>query len=185
MTVKYPTKREAKKLEALRVEEFTTPRLESPVEVYRVSPPLIVEAVDHWVSVLQALGVKTTSKASSALAQIREALRVGVPRDAFENLRHDLGISSEEFAAVLGIPTRTLARRTDRFKPDESERLLRVGSVLRRAQSVLENKDSVRRWMTQPKRALGGLTPLVCCDSEVGAREVEALLGRIEHGVFS
>jgi len=159
--------------------------LESPFTEYLAPPPLIVEALDHWVSVLQILGVKTSSKAGSALAQIREALRVGVPRDAFESLRNDLGISSGEFAAVLGIPTRTLARRTDRFKPDESERLLRVGSVLKRAQNVLENKDSVRRWMTQPKRALGGLTPLVCCDSEVGAREVEALLGRIEHGVFS
>ena len=39
--------------------------------------------------------------------------------------------------------------------------------------------------MTQPKRALGGLTPLRCCDTEIGAREVESLLGRIEHGFFS
>ena len=38
--------------------------------------------------------------------------------------------------------------------------------------------------MTQPKRALGGLTPLRCCDTEIGAREVESLLGRIKHGFF-
>ena len=38
---------------------------------------------------------------------------------------------------------------------------------------------------TTPKRALGNITPLRCCDTDVGAREVEALLGRIEHGVFS
>jgi uncharacterized protein (DUF2384 family) len=50
---------------------------------------------------------------------------------------------------------------------------------------VLEDPEAVRRWMSQPKRALGGITPLRCCDTDVGAREVEALLGRIEHGVFS
>jgi putative toxin-antitoxin system antitoxin component (TIGR02293 family) len=129
--------------------------------------------------------VKTSAKAGGTLSQVRDALRQGVPREAFERIRGDLGISTEELADVLGIPTRTLARRTDRFKPDESERLLRVGSVVQKAADVLEDRAAARRWMTQPKRALGGLTPLRCCDTEVGAREVEALLGRIEHGVFS
>ena len=85
----------------------------------------------------------------------------------------------------VGIPLRTLARRPERFKPDDSARLLRVGSVLKKALDVLEDPEAVRRWMTQPKRALGGITPLRGCDTDVGAREVEALLGRIEHGVFS
>ncbi|MCW1886741.1 DUF2384 domain-containing protein [Luteolibacter flavescens] len=108
-----------------------------------------------------------------------------MPRSAFDGLREDLGVSSDELADILGIPPRTLSRRTDRFKPDESERLLRLGSVLRKAADVLEDPEAVRRWMLQPKRALGGLTPLRCCDTEIGAREVEALLIRIEHGVFS
>jgi putative toxin-antitoxin system antitoxin component (TIGR02293 family) len=112
-------------------------------------------------------------------------LRRGLPRKAFERLRDDLGVPTEELAGILGIPLRTLARRTERFKPDESERLLRVASVVRKAQDVLEDPAAARRWMTQPKRALGGLTPLHACDTELGARETEALLGRIEHGVFS
>ena len=138
-----------------------------------------------WLTVLQQLGVTTSAKAGSTLTQVREALRQGVPREAFERIRGDLGVSAEKLAEILGIPTRTLARRTERFKPDESERLLWVGSVVQKALAVLEDKQSARRWMTQPKRALGGLTPLRCCDTEMGAREVEALLGRIEHGVFS
>lgn len=161
-------------------------RVESPVAVYRVTPmPVVVEVIDHWLTVLQQLGVKTSAKAGGTLGLVRDALRQGVPREAFERIRGDLGVSSEELAEVLGIPTRTLARRTERFKPDESERLLRVGSAVQKAMEVLEDRQSVRRWMTQPKRALEGLTPLRCCDTEIGAREVEALLGRIEHGVFS
>ncbi len=155
--------------------------------VYHTAPvPGVAEVIDHWLAVLKQLGVKTTAKAGgSTLSQVRDTVRQGVPRAAFERLRDDLGVSTEEFADILGIPTRTLARRTERFKPDESERLLRVGSVVQKALDVLEEKDAARRWMNQPKRALGGLTPLRCCDTEVGAREVEALLGRIEHGVFS
>lgn len=161
-------------------------RLESPVAEYRtvVRVPL-AETVDHWLAVLQQFGIKTSAKLGGALGQVRAALQTGLPRHAFEKLRTDLGVTTEELADIVGIPLRTLARRTERFKPDESERLLRVGSVLKKALDVLEDPEAVRRWMNQPKRALGGITPLRCCDTDVGAREVEALLGRIEHGVFS
>jgi putative toxin-antitoxin system antitoxin component (TIGR02293 family) len=160
-----------------------TPRVESAVAVYRAQPAVL--AVDHWLGVLRHFGLKTMAESGSSFRQVREVVHQGVPRAAFEQLRADLGISSEELAQTLGIPTRTLARRTERFKPDESERLLRVGAVMAKALDVLEDLAAARRWMTQPKRALGGLTPLACCDTEVGAREVESLLGRIEHGVFS
>lgn len=161
-------------------------RLESSVAEYRavVRSP-IVEGLDHWLLVLQQFGVKSSAKVGGALGQVRAALQAGLPRHSFEKLRVDLGVSTEELAEIVGIPVRTLARRTERFKPDESERLLRVGSVLKKALDVLEDPDAVRRWMTQPKRALGGITPLRCCDTDMGAREVESLLGRIEHGVFS
>lgn len=145
----------------------------------------LAETVDHWLAVLQQFGIKTSAKLGGALGQVRAALQTGLPRHAFEKLRADLGVTTEELADIVGIPLRTLARRTERFKPDESERLLRVGSVLKKALDVLEDPEAVRRWMSQPKRALGGITPLRCCDTDVGAREVEALLGRIEHGVFS
>ncbi len=161
-------------------------RVESPVATYGgIKEPALLEAVDHWLEVLRHFGLRASANAGSSFKQVREALRQGVPRSAFEQLRTDLGVSTEELSEILGIPTRTLARRTDRFKPDESERLLRVGSVVAKATDVLEDPAAARRWMTQPKRALGGLTPLRCCDTEIGAREVESLLGRIEHGVFS
>ena len=161
-------------------------RVESPIATYgSMKEPVLLEAMDHWLEVLRHFGLRASASAGSSFKQVREALRQGVPRSAFEQLRTDLGVSTEELAEILGIPGRTLARRTDRFKPDESERLLRVGSVVAKAADVLEDPAAARRWMTQPKRALGGLTPLRCCDTEIGAREVESLLGRIEHGVFS
>ena len=161
-------------------------KMEEPVAVYGApEAPALAEAVDHWLGVLHRCGVATTAVAGSALRQVREALRKGIPREVFDRVHAELGVTTDELADVLGIPSRTLARRTERFKPDESERLLRVVSVAQRARDVLEDSAAARRWLTQPKTALGGLTPLRCCDTELGAREVEALLGRIEHGVFS
>src|SRR6478609_2880886 len=89
-------------------------RVESPVAVYRASPmPAVVEVIDHWLTVLRHLGVKTTVTAGGTLGLVRDALRQGVPREGFERIRGDLGVATEELAEVLGIPTRTLARRTE------------------------------------------------------------------------
>jgi len=160
-------------------EEISGWKLESPVAEYGTKRP----AEDAWMAVLTELGVGATE--GGKLQQVREVLRRGLPREVFERLRQTLGVPAEELADVLGIPLRTLARRTERFKRDESERLLRVWAVVHMALALVEEPAALQRWMTQPKRALGGLSPLRCCDTELGAREVEALLGRIAHGVFS
>jgi len=162
----------------------------SPASIYHPEAPGagMIEAesrLEELLEVLRGFGMKFSTQSLHLLTQMREALKRGVPRSAFDQLRSDLGLSVEELAEVLLISPRTLARRRDRFKQDESERLLRLGAVVQHAQDVFEGKEAARNWLTRPKRALGGLTPLRCCDSEFGAREVEALLGRLEHGVFS
>lgn len=39
--------------------------------------------------------------------------------------------------------------------------------------------------LDEPHLALGGDSPLALADTELGAREVDDLLGRLEHGVYS
>jgi putative toxin-antitoxin system antitoxin component (TIGR02293 family) len=159
--------------------------LREPAVEYNAFPAALApDGIDHGLAVLKELGVRASSKVAGALPRLRAALQSGVPRPAFDKLRDSLGTTTEELAEVLGIPLRTLARRTNRFKPDESERILRVGSVFQNAIKVIVEKDAAARWMTEPKRALSGLTPLRCCDTEFGAREVDKLLTRIAHGVF-
>lgn len=115
---------------------------------------------------------------------IRNAVVNGLRREAFNRLKCVIDVSGEELSQVVRIPSRTIARR-ERFKPDESERILRVASVFQRVIEVLGSLDKARRWFTGPKRALGGKTPIEFCDTEFGAEEVTNLLGRIEHGVFT
>ena len=58
--------------------------------------------------------------------------------------------------------------------------------VFGRALELFEGDSrAAERWLSSPKRALGGAVPSELAETEAGAREVEALIGRIEHGVFS
>lgn len=115
------------------------------------------------------------------------ALRRGLPVSAFESLRAQMGVSAKDLAQSASIAVRTLARRKQggRLQKGESERLLRIAVLFDRAVEVLESREEAQQWFRTPKRALGGSTPLDFADTEPGAREVEDLLGRIEHGVFS
>jgi putative toxin-antitoxin system antitoxin component (TIGR02293 family) len=88
---------------------------------------------------------------------------------------------------VVGIPERTLARRrlAGRFAADESERLLRISAVFEKAVELFEGDVAgAVTWLTRPTKDLGHQTPLKYSRSELGAREVESLIGRLEHGVF-
>jgi putative toxin-antitoxin system antitoxin component (TIGR02293 family) len=93
-----------------------------------------------------------------------------------------------ELASVLRIPERTLARRrvAGRLAPDESERLMRVASVFEKAVHLFEGEAGAAViWLRSPKKALSNHSPLQYACFEVGAREVENLIGRLEHGIFS
>ena len=112
----------------------------------------------------------------------------GFSYSAFENLLGLLHLTSTQLANLLQIPRRTLTRRkrAGRFAPDESERMLRLSRVLDAAVELFEgDRESAVRWLQSPNRALNGETPLDMSRTEIGAREVENLIGRLEYGVFS
>ena len=120
-------------------------------------------------------------------AYMIEKVRDGLPMSEFHALREMLGLSEERLAGLLGLSRATLHRRKISGTLDRaaSDRLVRYARLLSRAEAVFENADSARRWLSAPAVAFHGECPLDYADTEVGAREVEALLGRIEHGVFS
>ncbi|HLS27852.1 MAG TPA: antitoxin Xre/MbcA/ParS toxin-binding domain-containing protein [Opitutales bacterium] len=115
-------------------------------------------------------------------------IRSGLPFAEFEALRDLLELSSEELADRLGISRSTLARRktAGQLDRDQSDKVLRFARIFGLAKSVFEGDEAVAlRWMKAPQRALAYTSPLDFTDTEAGAREVEHLLGRIEHGVYS
>jgi putative toxin-antitoxin system antitoxin component (TIGR02293 family) len=112
----------------------------------------------------------------------------GISYAAFERLKRKLGVSSKELGDATLITQRTLARRkkAGRLNPDESDRLVRVARVFSRAIELFEgDSEGAQEWIVRPNRAFGGVSPFEMARTEIGAREVENLIGRIEHGVIS
>jgi putative toxin-antitoxin system antitoxin component (TIGR02293 family) len=93
----------------------------------------------------------------------------------------------EEVSSALHLPPRTLARRKQeqRLSPDESDRLFRLVRLASQAVQVLGSEERASLWLRRANRALGGHPPIELLDTDVGARQVEEILGRIEHGVYS
>lgn len=114
-------------------------------------------------------------------------IKKGLPISVFVKIQKELDVSADTLASTVNIASRTLARRKKegRFQPDESERVLRIASLFDRALQVLHKQNRVQLWFKSPQKGLSGKTPLEYADTEPGAREVEDLLGRLEHGVFS
>lgn len=124
---------------------------------------------------------------NSVPALIREVMR-GFSFKALIAFETNSGVSLQTLAEIIGLPERTLARRraSGRLAPEESERLLRLSSIFEKAVELFEGDvPSAVKWLTTPKRVLENQTPLHYARTEVGAREVEYLIGRLEHGVFS
>jgi putative toxin-antitoxin system antitoxin component (TIGR02293 family) len=120
-------------------------------------------------------------------AYIINRVRDGLPMVEFQSLREMLELSEERLSALLGMSRATLHRRKKSGHLDraESDRLVRYARLFSRASEALGGIAGARSWLVAPARAFHGECPLDYADTEIGAREVEALLGRIEHGVFS
>ena len=116
-----------------------------------------------------------------------EQVQRGFPLKRFEMLRGALGMPSEQLAAKVGMSKATFHRRQQEGKltSDESDKVMRFGRLLVRAISVFESDEAARQWLSSPQHGLGGAVPLDYAETEVGAREVENLLGRIDYGVYS
>jgi len=116
-----------------------------------------------------------------------EQIRAGLSFRAVQNLQKALDLPMERIASVLGMSRATLHRRKLQGKIDreESEKLVRYQTLLKKAEEVFGDAENAREWLTHPQRGLGNAMPLEFAKSELGAREVENLLGRIEYGVYS
>jgi putative toxin-antitoxin system antitoxin component (TIGR02293 family) len=96
-------------------------------------------------------------------------------------------IEPKTMRSILHLPERTLARRKGekRLRPDESDRLVRVGRIATLAEVTLGSREKAAGWLQKPNRALGNGVPLNRLDTDLGARQVEDVLLRIAYGVYS
>jgi putative toxin-antitoxin system antitoxin component (TIGR02293 family) len=119
---------------------------------------------------------------------VHDRILEGFPYAALERFERESQLPREVVQEVIQLPARTLARRKDsgRLSPEESERLYRLASLFSKAVELFETDVlAAREWMRTPRPALGNRTPVELAKTEVGARQVEDLIGRLGHGVFT
>jgi putative toxin-antitoxin system antitoxin component (TIGR02293 family) len=118
---------------------------------------------------------------------LQDAIREGFPQAVVEGVMHSTGLTLKELANSLDLSSRSLQRRRreGRLARYESDRLYRLARIVALAKHYLGNDETARRWLRRPNRALGGSAPLQLIDTELGARAVENVLGRIAYGGVS
>lgn len=119
--------------------------------------------------------------------ELHTAVREGLPFRSFEKVAEALDLRSGELSDRIGVAPRTLARRkqTKTLSAVESDRLVGIARIASLAEETLGSRDNARGWLRDGNRALGGVTPLSCLDTEPGRERVEELLHQISYGILS
>ena len=144
--------------------------------------------VNELQAVVEELGGKQAlGRALSSNQEMREAIREGFPPAVVEELMRASGLTLKELASALDLSPRSLQRRrrSGRLARYESDRLYRLARIVAIANECLGDHERAMRWLKRPNRALGGLIPVTSIDTELGARQVENVLGRIAYGGIS
>ena len=125
---------------------------------------------------------------AKGVPELLDQVKTGLQYNSLENFVRKTHFPREEAFNLVRISARTLARRKEkgRLSPEESDRLVRAARIVSLTLRLFEgNSDAANRWLKTSQPALGGATPIEYAQTEIGAREVEALITRLEHGVFS
>jgi putative toxin-antitoxin system antitoxin component (TIGR02293 family) len=116
---------------------------------------------------------------------VMRLVRRGVPTAAVD---HFLEQSHLTFNAIEShvLPRRTFKRRQEMAQPldaAESDRFIRLVRLVGAAEETFGDLAKAHAWLARDNRALDGASPLSLADTDLGARSVETLLGRIAHGI--
>jgi len=121
----------------------------------------------------------------SSVEQLEEIVGQGLPKTALRIAVRRVFLAAREANRYLYrvVPEATYKRRRGRLRALESERTERIARVIAAAETVWDDQDDAREWLTKPHPELGGRTPIDCALTELGARQVESLLDRLQYGL--
>ncbi|WP_242683722.1 type II toxin-antitoxin system Xre/ParS family antitoxin [Paenalcaligenes suwonensis] len=100
-------------------------------------------------------------------------------------VRETFNMDMRSLVELLNVSTATYERRRTADKPLDitaSERLDRVATVALQAESVFEDSAAAAKWMSTPHQALNGNSPVMNCETAIGAKQVMRILHALEWG---
>jgi putative toxin-antitoxin system antitoxin component (TIGR02293 family) len=139
--------------------------------------------VSHIADVLG--GHPVLRRRLGSLAALNDAVAGGLPKAALRQTASRIFLGKLEQKQLMNriVPEATFKRRRDRLSAAESERTERIARVVANAEYVWGERGDARRFLTTPHPALRDKTPIDASMTELGARQVEEILGKIFHGL--
>jgi putative toxin-antitoxin system antitoxin component (TIGR02293 family) len=118
--------------------------------------------------------------------ELAKLVEQGLPIENLDLLKAK-GLTFTEMANTV-ISPRTLKHRRARgenLSSEETERAVRVASIISLAEQVFGEREKAMRWLRSPNRRLDERTPLSLVKTEAGRRAIEEMLWGIDEGVYS
>jgi putative toxin-antitoxin system antitoxin component (TIGR02293 family) len=116
-----------------------------------------------------------------------QAIEEGLPVGLIAEISNQLGVPEDLILNLAKISSTSDSRRKlqGRFTAEESDRLFRLGRIGERTiEFFAGDREAAHRWLERPESAFGGSRPIDLLVNDAGVQEVDALLGRLDHGVF-
>jgi putative toxin-antitoxin system antitoxin component (TIGR02293 family) len=117
-------------------------------------------------------------------------IEAGIAARVITHLPSALAATRTQVADLLGISDKRFQRLGkaslhDALNRHVGERLIRILQVRQKAVDTLEDEDRALAWLQEANPAFAQRTPILHARTELGCRQIENELNRIEHGVFS
>lgn len=149
--------------------------------VYAMSVPTIVDA-------LRTFGAVPAGSRTYSVLDIHDLLIKGIPWGFVFKIKRKTGLHDNDLAAFLGVSTSTLQRahqdRKRRMSRNISEHAVRLAVVILAAFALLDgDAQSAVEWLQSPAFRLTGRVPFEASATEIGAKEVLNIMGRIDRGI--
>ena len=135
---------------------------------------------------VNVLGLKL-KKRESPIFVIRDWVKKGSDVTTATTLAEFIKVDLNDLPKLIGVSQRTIARSKKEHKPlgpAPTDRLARIARIAGLATVALGSQNAAARWLKTPNRVLGA-APLSLLDTDIGTEQVEEVLMRIEHGVYS
>ncbi len=147
-----------------------------------VKPSIGKEKAGSWKA-----GITYSEFLSDKMLMI-SVIRAGVPYALFDLIRNVTPFSEGDWAAVLGISTKSLHRHkqtSKQFKPLQSEKIIEIAEVTNVGKEVFGDMEKFKLWLDTPNFALGKMKPIELLKDSYGKELVLGELTRINYGILA
>ncbi len=130
-------------------------------------------------------GRSVLGKVVTSIEDLEEVVGEGLPKAALRITVRRIFAAAREANRCLYriVPEATYKRRSGKLRVVESERTERLARVIAAAEAVWDDQNDAREWLTKPHPELGDRVPIECALTELGARQVESLVDRLQYGL--